>query len=158
MIDKFDGTKYAFLSNFYMCPIWYDGILYPSSEHAYQASKSTNFAIRKLVANLKTPAESKKVGKQIQMRDDWDKIKVSIMREIVAIKFLSNPKLLTKLMATGNEKLEYQPYLNQLEGNTWGDQFWGVCNGVGENWLGTVLMDLRDRIANCANADFLTES
>ena len=27
-----------------------------------------------------------------------------------------------------------------VEGNYWGDTFWGICNGEGTNWLGILLM------------------
>jgi predicted NAD-dependent protein-ADP-ribosyltransferase YbiA (DUF1768 family) len=39
------------------------------------------------------------------------------------------------LKATGDEEL--------VEGNWWNDTFWGVCNGVGENNLGKLLMKIR---------------
>lgn len=48
------------------------------------------------------------------------------------------PYLREKLLATGDAEL--------VEGNTWGDRFWGVCNGVGQNWLGRLLMQVRDEI------------
>ena len=31
-----------------------------------------------------------------------------------------------------------------IEGNTWGDTYWGVCDGVGENRLGKLLMEVRE--------------
>jgi predicted NAD-dependent protein-ADP-ribosyltransferase YbiA (DUF1768 family) len=40
------------------------------------------------------------------------------------------------LIDTGNEEL--------CEFNTWGDTFYGVCNGVGKNILGKLLMEIRD--------------
>ena len=49
-----------------------------------------------------------------------------------------NPELGNKLLETGNQEL--------VEGNTWGDIFWGVCNGKGQNWLGKILMMVRDEI------------
>ena len=33
-----------------------------------------------------------------------------------------------------------------IEGNTWGDRVWGVCNGVGENRLGRILMKIRSEL------------
>lgn len=70
------------------------------------------------------------------MRDDWDLIKDDVMYEVCLSKFLKNPILLQKLIDTGNEEL--------VEGNTWGDRYWGVCDGVGKNHLGKILMRLRD--------------
>lgn len=134
-IDRFDGTKYGFLSNFYMRPIWYDGLLYPSSEHAYQAAKTTDIKLREAFTRMITPGETKKYGRKLQLRDNWDNIKARIMFEIVLIKFVSHFDLRQKLLDTGNIEL--------IEGNTWGDTFFGVCNGVGENNLGKILMEVR---------------
>lgn len=135
MIDRFDGTKFRFLSNFYMCPVIYEGIRYPSSEHAYQAAKSLDMEVRQRIANLSTPGKAKKAGRQINIRQDWEAVKYDVMSEIVLEKFLQNPDIKQKLIDTGDEEL--------IEGNTWGDQWWGVCNGVGENMLGKILMRVR---------------
>lgn len=135
MIDRFDGTKHRFLSNFYMAPVAYEGILYPSSEHAYQAAKSLDQEVRKRIASLKTAGQSKKAGRQIHIRPNWDAIKYDIMSEIVLEKFIQNPDLKQKLLDTGDDEL--------IEGNTWGDTFFGICNGVGENNLGKILMKVR---------------
>lgn len=43
-----------------------------------------------------------------------------------------------KLLATGDAEL--------VENNTCGDVFWGICDGVGENHLGKILMLVRDRL------------
>jgi ribA/ribD-fused uncharacterized protein len=134
-ILTFDG-RYSFLSNFYLCNVRYDGILYPSSEHAYQAAKSVNFEVRKLIAKTPTPGASKKAGQQITLRPDWsDELKISLMAEIVLLKFVQNDDLREKLLET------YPRVLS--EGNAWGDTFWGVCNAIGDNNLGFILMDTR---------------
>jgi ribA/ribD-fused uncharacterized protein len=135
MIDRFDGTKYEFLSNFHMAPVLYEGILYPSSEHAYQAAKSLDPVVRNRVAKLSTAGQSKKAGRQISIRPDWEQVKYDIMSEIVLLKFMQHPDLKEKLLATGDEEL--------VEGNTWGDSYWGVCRGVGQNKLGEILMKVR---------------
>ena len=57
------------------------------------------------------------------------------MRMVISMKFDQNPDLKAKLVATGNQEL--------VEGNTWYDTFWGKCGGVGENWLGRLLMAYR---------------
>ena len=45
-------------------------------------------------------------------------------------KFLQHPHLIEMLLQTGDEEL--------VEGNKWGDRFWGVCKGKGENHLGKI--------------------
>lgn len=135
MIDKFRG-KYEFLSNFYPCQITHDGFKYPSTEHAYQASKTLDFKVRKVIAGLDTPGKAKRYGRHALLRDDWESVKDSVMREVLSIKFLSHSDLAKKLVLTGDEEL--------IEGNTWGDTYWGVCNGIGENVLGNLLMEIRE--------------
>ena len=134
MITSFFG-KYRFLSNFYPAKVIYDGIEYPTSEHAYQAAKTLDQPTRIQIAALTKPGEAKHAGKKVNLRDDWDDVKISVMEEIVRDKFTRNPDLRQKLLDTGDQVL--------VEGNTWFDTFWGVCNGKGRNELGKILMRLR---------------
>ncbi len=133
-IDSFSGV-FRFLSNFYPAPVRYEGIDYPTSEHAFQAVKTVDVNQRLNIAMLETPGEAKKYGKTVRMRPAWDDIKVGVMAEIVEAKFSQNPHLLEMLIATDDMEI--------IEGNTWGDTFWGVSDGEGENNLGKVLMEVR---------------
>ena len=136
-IDRFMG-KYRFLSNFYPSPIRYEGINYPTVEHAYQAAKSLSNDIRKRISEQDTPGQAKRQGNTELLRDDWEKMKVSIMRELVRQKFIKHAGLAKKLLDTGITKL--------IEGNTWNDTYWGVCNGKGSNKLGKILMKIRKQL------------
>lgn len=136
MINRFDGD-YAFLSNFYEFPVMFDGILYPTNEHAFQAAKTLDFEERKAIAALPTPGKAKRAGRRVSLREDWENVKDSIMKEICLVKF-SNKELRDKLVQTKPHEL--------IEGNTWNDRYWGVCNGTGENHLGKILMEIRDII------------
>lgn len=133
-IDKFE-EEYFFLSNFYEAPVVYGGLKYKSSEAAFQAQKCSDVYERKKFTNV-TPSESKKMGRSVNLRTDWDEVKFRIMEEIVCCKFLQNPDLKKKLIDTGDAYLE--------EGNWWGDKIWGVCDGEGENNLGKALMKVRN--------------
>lgn len=135
MIESF-RDDYFFLSNFYPVDIKIDGIVYPNAEAAFQAQKTMDVEERCKFSMLKNPVQAKRLGRKVKLRDDWEEVKVSIMTEIVSQKFLQNPYLLEKLIATGNEEL--------VEGNKWGDRFWGVCKGKGHNNLGKILMKIRD--------------
>ncbi len=135
MIRKFSG-HYSFLSNFYPCIIKHEGIVYPSVENAYQASKSVDPEVRKQFTAL-SAGHAKKLGQRVKKREDWEDVKIEIMRDLLIKKF-SQPKLRTFLLMTENDDL--------IEGNTWGDTFWGVYRGKGENWLGKLLMEVRDEI------------
>ena len=138
VIDRFTKeTGYDFLSNFYPASVTFEGKQYPTIEHAYQASKTLNSDVRELIRKSPNPMQAKKLGRAIQLREDWNDVKVSIMKLLVAEKFKS-PFLAHKLVATGNSQLVMRNFFN--------DTFWGECRGRGENWLGKILMEVREEI------------
>ena len=128
--------EYEFLSNFYEVPVTFNGLTYGSSEAAFQAHKSTDPAVHEMFAALR-PHQSKEEGRKIQLREDWEDVKVSIMEEILRAKFTQNPDLMEKLLATKQALI--------VEGNNWKDTFWGfdVNLGYGQNMLGQLLMKIR---------------
>ena len=137
-IDSFTGP-YAFLSNFYPISVIYDGDLYPSVEHAYQAAKTEDLNKRWMIQQAPTAAQAKKLGRKLELRYDWDNIRLDVMEELLYQKFAPNTLLGNLLLGTKTAHLE--------EGNYWGDHYWGVCNGRGENHLGKLLMKIRKELA-----------
>ena len=135
-IDRFVG-KHAFLSNFYEHRMVYAGIGVSTAEHAFQMSKATNPEDMRHIASQRTPGLAKRLGRRVTLPDNWEEIKQDVMLDIVRVKF-EHPDLRQKLMDTGDAEL--------IEGNSWGDCYWGVCNGVGSNHLGKILMRVRDEI------------
>lgn len=133
VINSFKG-KYAFLSNFWPCQIVDGGLTFPSVEHAYQAAKCADPKL-KVGFTSGTAANVKKRGRHVKIRHDWDSIKLHLMELLVRQKFHQHEHLKKDLLATGDAIL--------IEGNWWGDRFWGVYNGVGENHLGKILMKVR---------------
>ncbi len=140
---------YFFLSNMaeLEVPVYADvGLLVPTSEHAYQAAKFVDPEDQYLIASLQTGIETKQVAHELEangalVRSDWRIVNLGIMQAIVRQKFMRNPDIAAKLLATGDEEL--------VEGNTWGDRFWGVDpvgsrNGL--NQLGKLLMDIRTEL------------
>lgn len=131
--------EYRWLSNFHICPVVFEGRLYPSSENAFQAAKTANGNREPFV--FCTPAEAKEKGKRILMSDSeiktWDVGKAEVMRTILEDKFSRrwNRNLVEMLIDTGDKYLE--------ETNWWYDRFWGVCAGEGDNHLGNILMSIR---------------
>lgn len=142
LIDQFID-EYFFLSNFYECPVIYDGLKYNSSEAAYQAQKVINPDDKVVFCKL-TPEQSKKFSRVIEIRDDWDNIKEEIMQNIVYNKFKQNTELHKKLIET------YPKHL--YEGNTWDDRYWGINindpepYSSGKNMLGNILMRVRRQL------------
>src|SRR3990167_5099554 len=130
MIDSFTG-EYRFLSIFWPAHVVYQGWIFPTVEHAYQAAKSNDPAVWARMANVVKPGEAKRYGREIIIRKDWDAVKIHIMTDLVRQKF-SHPGLRHLLLKTGDQEL--------IEGNHWNDRFWGVCRGGGRNELGKILM------------------
>ncbi len=150
-VETFTLPESRFLSNFYpyknkegdkyphKISIEFEGICYDCTENAYQAAKSLNSEVRKLIAAM-SPFESKKYweDKKDQVRPDWNQVKDELMKNFNEQKFYNHPELGKMLKNTEDAILE--------EGNTWGDVYWGVCNGVGENKLGKLLMEIRSNL------------
>lgn len=148
MIDSFKG-RWSFLSNFYPCLVEHQGIEYPSVEHFYVAMKIdsdqfingnyyTSGDFREMISKIASPGMVKKIGKKVKLRKDWDEKKLKVMNWGVREKFKKNEDLKELLLSTGDQEI--------VEGNTWGDVYWGVCDGKGKNHLGKILMKVRDEI------------
>lgn len=133
MVDSFSG-EYRWLSNFWPVSVNYDGYVFKTVEHAYQALKCKYYNEFLEVKNCDTPGQAKRLARQKIMRDDWEQIKTQVMFHLLQQKF-SNPEMWALLVATGNQPI--------VEGNEWGDTFWGVCRGKGENHLGKMIMAIR---------------
>lgn len=128
---------YAFLSNFYHSPVKYRNLIYLNAEAAFQAQKESCEKDKEQYTRM-NPAQAKLVGRNCNLREDWEEIKEQTMYEIVKAKFTQNEALARLLLATGDAYLE--------EGNWWHDTTWGVCNGVGQNKLGKILMRVREEL------------
>lgn len=150
-IETFTTPETRFLSNFYpyknkqgekypdiIC-IEHDGLQFDCVETAYQASKTLDKDLKRRFTTM-TPYEAKTYwnGKEAQIRPDWLAVRDDLMLKLCLQKFFYHPPLMRKLLATGDKEL--------IEGNTWGDVYWGVCNGKGENRLGKILQKLRNKL------------
>jgi hypothetical protein len=154
MIDSFTG-EYAFLSNFFPCKvrdIWsskkdlalWGSQEFQSSEAAFQAQKTEEFFLREPFQKY-TAAKAKRMGRGLELREDWEYSKIHIMYRILWAKFTQNLQLAQLLLNTGEEEL--------IEKNDWYDHFWGMCGGRGENHLGICLMMLRDQFRDMLGED-----
>lgn len=148
-IAQFDGP-YAFLSNFYTHSQRGPGrLVYPTLEHAFQASKTRSPEQRAWIQSALTPAEAKRRGRAVEMRPDWEGIKVDVMYDLLKVKF-EDAKLARQLIST-------EP-MNLVEGNWWGDTFWGAVRHTpdtnesgfegwyGRNYLGRLLVRVRHEL------------
>jgi len=147
-ITQFMG-EHRFLSNFHFVPVMFDGVEYPSTEHAYQAAKTLSMLERNEIRAAAKPGEARRLGQKVAMRPDWDEKKLGIMEVLLRQKF-SYPELQEGLLATGDRDL--------IEGNTWHDNYWGVCRCTGDhcarsqtlglNMLGKLLVKIRAELRN----------
>lgn len=133
-ICKFEGD-FRWLSNFWPCDVYG----WPTVEHAYQASKTIDLGERQLIMQCQTPGQAKRLGGKVHLRNNWNSIRIEIMGGLIAMKFsIVNPLLMQLLIDTGDVDI--------VEGNNWGDTFWGMSNGFGTNNLGKLLMFHRNII------------
>ena len=142
-IDRFDGAN-AFLSNFWAKnPFLWNGDVFVTGEHAFQAAKAKDPLDYFRIRDSATPGAAKRLGRKVVLAANWDKKKLDVMEAVLMAKFnpIAQGEMAQKLVNTGDAQL--------VEGNTWGDVYWGVdaTSGVGQNHLGKLLMLVRARIA-----------
>jgi hypothetical protein len=139
-IEQFK-REHAFLSNFFLTPVTHKGLTFPSAEHAYQASKCADASeVPQFLNPHMTARQAKKCGKTVKPVPNLDARLVSLMRDVIASKFSQGSGMAQLLLDTDDAIL--------IEGNWWGDTYWGVSDttGQGENHLGKLLMERRDEL------------
>lgn len=135
-ITEFRG-KHRWLSNFAPVRVRLDGAQYPSTEHAYQAAKSLSSEDREAILRCAEPGHAKRFARRFKLREDWDQVKDAIMLDLTRQKY-QHSHYRELLLATSDVQI--------VEGNRWGDNYWGVCRGNGENRLGKIIMQVRDEL------------
>ena len=138
--DKFEPF-YEF-TNFYSAEIILDEKEWQTTEHYFQAQKFVGTPHLDMIRMTWTAREafeySRKPSVSRWCRKDWEEVKLNVMRKALLAKFIQHPELRDKLIKTGNRDLiEHSPY----------DSFWGDGgDGSGKNWLGRLLMEVRDNV------------
>ena len=145
-ISRFTG-KNQYLSNFFYAPIVFgsSNIVFPTNEHGFVYFKTKNIKKRKKIRMAPDPSTVKSLGRNLKLREDWEEIKDKVMYNLVLQKFKQHPYLANQLLRTRDAEL--------VEGNTWHDNYWGVCSCMsciggdkiirGKNKLGKILMQVR---------------
>lgn len=158
VVHAFQG-QHRFLSNFWHSPFDYEGFRYATVEHAYQAAKSADPMARMAFmvgGRHETPGQAKRAGRLLSLRRDWDKVKQPTMLRLERCKFRwgESDDLAPMLVRTWPYEL--------VEGNTWGDRYWGRCADIGQNYLGRLLMlvryELREEAAGRVMLDLLSQA
>jgi ribA/ribD-fused uncharacterized protein len=132
---------YGEFSNFALFPIFMDGLLWPSSEHYYQAQKFFEPELKELIRNAKTPFLAAQMARDPKMplRDDWDDVKDGIMLNVVRVK-INSYQVLKELLKSTNQSSIYE--------HTKNDCYWADClDRTGKNKLGKILEVVREEIS-----------
>lgn len=146
-IRSFRGNN-RFLSNFYLVRLFN----YPSNENFFQAMKFPKGSEHREKIRRMTPGQAKRYARENnkEWREDWRDINLEVMFTGLKEKFRPGSVLAQHLITTGDAYL--------VEGNYWHDNFWGDCTcenkdgkhpdclGGGENYLGQMLMWIREEL------------
>ncbi|GAB3522673.1 GTP cyclohydrolase II [Photobacterium alginatilyticum] len=145
MVDEiqfYEPTEsHGFLSNFASSPITLSDIVWPTSEHYYQAQKFVEPEIQQQILKAETPDQAFSLSRQYadKVKEDWMDVRTAVMRFIVFEKFRQNPRLAHLLVSTGDSVIKEHSHK---------DDFWGDGgDGSGRNELGKILMDVREYFA-----------
>lgn len=136
---------YGVFSNLYKCPVEFEGTVFPTSEHAYQAGKARKPAVRQWILSAPTPALAAMAAHGLYVWDvvpDWAQTKFERMRAVLRAKFDQHPELREVLLSTGEARLVEAGTVNNAV-----NRLWGEVDGKGENMLGVMLMELRSAYA-----------
>lgn len=140
------GQSFYEFTNFWVCnpPIFIDGQSWLTAEHYFQAQKfAPGSAAYNAVCRAKSAREvfdlanGRTGAYRSQIRPDWKSVSIDVMRKAVYEKFSQNANLKSLLLATGTATL--------VENAGKNDPFWGAGADMnGQNWLGKILMEVRD--------------
>lgn len=135
---------YGAFSNLFKSPITFEGKIYPTAEHAYQAGKAQKPKVRDWILAAPSPALAAMAAHGLYTWDvvpNWNEIKFDRMRRVLAAKFTQHPHLKKLLVETGDKRLIEAGTTNNAV-----NRLWGEVNGVGQNMLGVMLMELRQKL------------
>ena len=131
---------FRLLPNFAPTPVTIDEVVWPSSEHYYQAQKFLLLYLQKTILAAPTPRDAADIGRRNAdlYRPDWAEIKVTVMHTALRAKARQHPAVATVLLGTGEATL--------VERSAH-DTFWGSGpDGSGQNHLGKLWMVVRDEL------------
>lgn len=140
---KKENHRSWFMSNYYPCKFVMNGIRYKNAEAAFQSHK-VPLEERRQFADM-PPASAKRFGRNVAIPANWDEARDDVMRRVVMAKFEQNEDLKQRLLETGTQPIEEDT-------TSWHDNYWGNChcpkcqNIPGQNRLGTILMETRDKL------------
>jgi N-glycosidase YbiA len=132
-----ESQPFGWCSNFASCPIAVDGLLWPTTEHYYQAMKYAGTSYAEVIRQAPSPMAAKLLTRDPAHppRADWDAVKDRTMHDALLAKFTQHAHLRSLLLQTGDALL--------VE-HTQNDHYWADGgDGSGQNMLGRILMAVR---------------
>ncbi len=132
--------EYGDFCNFSLHGFELDGAYWRTVEHYFQAQKFAGTEHETAIQRARTPSDAKELGRSTEfpLRKDWDDVRDSVMRRAVLRKFETHKEVRQQLLDTGTE---------EIVENAQGDYYWGCgADGTGQNKLGKILMDVRDKL------------
>lgn len=132
---------YGAFSNLYRRPVSFENVVYPTSEHAYQAGKPRKEAVRQWLMAAPSPSLLAMAAHGLYVWDVnpmWSKTKFDRMRQVLLAKFTQHEDLAELLLSTGDARLVEAATVDNAV-----NRLWGEVHGVGKNMLGTLLMEVR---------------
>src|SRR3989338_8696227 len=143
---KESEIPYGCFSNFSPHTVEFKGIVYKTSEHAFQAHKTLDPVGIECITNAPTPTLAKKLARRVLLRENWEQIKDDVMYHIVKAKFTQHADIRKILLDTLD---------SELREHTSRDHYWADGgDGTGRNQLGITLM----RVRNELRAEILPEA
>jgi ribA/ribD-fused uncharacterized protein len=145
-----DEVPYGPLANYHLCPIHIDGRTYQSAEHAFQYLKAARKQVAEWIASAPDAFLAAVAGDNLpdhEIISHWSDRREEFMRAVLCAKFTQHAHLRQLLLSTGDaEIVEWAADDNEV------NRFWSKVNGVGENVLGELLMELRNELAGAKSA------
>lgn len=135
---------FGVFSNLHKRTIVFEGVEYPTSEHAYQAGKPRKDSVRAWLMAAPSPSLLAMAAHGLYVWDvhpDWSKTKFDRMKRVLHAKFTQHLDLQETLLSTGDARLVEVAAVDNAV-----NRLWGEVNGVGKNMLGILLMEIRTEI------------
>lgn len=138
-IPYYETSNFVF-SNFSAHSVRIDGLVYPTVEHAFHSQKFTNPKLREKLRQAESPLAAWQMARKYkdERRDDWDVVKLQILKDLIREKVSQHIEVRNALLATGEDLI--------IEQNP-NDDFWGSgADGEGLNNMGKILMEIRSEL------------
>jgi len=135
---------YGAFSNLFKCEITFEDEVFKTAEHAYQAGKARKPEVRQWLMAAPSPSLLAMAAHGLYVWDitpEWSKIKFDRMKRILVAKYSQHDDLRALLLGTGTARLVESATVDNAV-----NRLWGEVNGVGQNKLGVLLMEVRDQL------------